>query len=64
MASSRVLNDIVQQLILYYDYIIELMNDKYYVLQDLKAQNFDMIFLDCEPLESKIAEEIGVPFMQ
>ena len=48
----------------YYDYTMELLNEKSYILDELKAVNFDMAFIDCEPSECKIAEEIGAPFMQ
>ena len=49
---------------IYYDYLIQLLNEKSYVVDELRAEKFDFAFIDCEPFESKLAEEIGVPFMQ
>ena len=48
----------------YYEYTMQLLNEKSYIIDYLRAENFDMAFIDCEPSECKIAEEIGAPFMQ
>ena len=45
-------------------YETTLLNERKYILDELKAEQFDLVFIDCEYTEAKVAEYIGAPFMQ
>ena len=41
-----------------------MVNERKYIIDDFKRENFDLVFIDCTFMERKAASEIGVPFMQ
>ena len=63
-SKARTLDDIIEQLYPYYMFVISLINERRYIIEDFQAMDFDLVFIDCEFLERKAANEIGVPIMQ
>ena len=62
-SKARTLDDIIEQLYPYYMFVISLINERRYIIEDFQAMDLDLVFIDVEFLERKAANEIGVPIM-
>ena len=64
VSSTRTMDELIEQMMHYYLYIASLMNERSHIIDDFRAENFELVFIDCEYLERKAATEIGAPIMQ
>ena len=64
LSAATTLEEIIGQLMPFYEYELSLVNERRHILDDLKTENFDLVFIDVEFTEAKVAGILDAPIMQ